>query len=467
MLYSFREIPGGRAGTDATLREIGKLISDSQARPVVRLSALNILEQNNVKPSNSAAAIAALFAWTRRNVQYIQDPLEVETVQAPEVTLQIKAGDCDDHATLMASFAANLGIPARLVTIGYDPDAMVHIFPEVLIGGRWTATDTTQAKPLGFQPTLPVRKIYDLKGKQMPALGTAQQVYPITVDDLQTRVYTAAYNQLRLNWQRALINRGDVASYLRVIDEGNAPLRNTVAEQPMRQAIVDFLAKIDATGAQSGKPAQGLTGLEGMNGFLSSIVSAVKAVVSVIPGVGTIAGSAFDLLSKIGISVPSGGSPADKQAVFIKIEQAINGPTPVDLPTLLAAGIAAGFDMGWLAVTNKNSFLKPATLPMYWKPKNSLTVLSMDATAFTPYAGTPQTVDGGALAVADINRLFGSNSSIATADQFYKTIAANATGSTATGGLFDFSQTTGLFSNPLVLIGGSILVFLLLRKRRA
>lgn len=220
-----------------------------------------------------------LYDWTTNVVRYVRDPIDVETVQSPETTLKIKAGDCDDHATLMAAWAANLGIPARFVTAGPTPEHMTHIYTELLIDGRWIAADTTSQQPFGFVPPLPAKRIYDLRGEKMTALAAPVTILPLRKSDLQNQIYTAVWNQMHLNWQRGLINRTDVAGYLRVFDEGNSPFRNTLADGPARQAVTDFLARIDKTGAQSAKPAGQLSGMEGLDGFLKSIVKAVGSVV--------------------------------------------------------------------------------------------------------------------------------------------------------------------------------------------
>jgi hypothetical protein len=279
MRYDLRSIPPGRAGTDATLEAIGRLIADSQRTPQVRITALSILESRNVNTRDQARAVQALFAWIKRTIRYVRDPIDVETVQAPHITLALKAGDCDDHAALMAAFAANLGYSARLVTIGKHADEMVHIYPEILVNGRWIAADTTVDQPFGFRAKLPVTRIYDLRGKKIMNMGSPTTVLPIAKSDLVHKMYLAAYNQMNLNWERGLINRSDVAGYLRVLNEGNSPFRGTIADPPVRRAITDFLKRIDQTGAQSSKPAGSLSGLEGMNGFLKSVFKAVTSVV--------------------------------------------------------------------------------------------------------------------------------------------------------------------------------------------
>jgi hypothetical protein len=226
------------------------------------------------------AAAKALHDWVRSRIRYVLDPVDVETVQDPEATLKIKAGDCDDHSALMAALAMSIGIPSRFVTLGNRRDNFQHIYPELLIAGRWYPADTTSSKPFGWAAKLPVKKIYSNKG--VPAMsfsGLGTEVIPVTKAEVKGVAYKAALGVLKDNWNKGLINLQDVKGYLKVIDQGDSPYRGTVVDAPMRKAIQDFHDTIVRTGAKSDKPLGGLSGLEGLDGFLKSIVKAVgKAV---------------------------------------------------------------------------------------------------------------------------------------------------------------------------------------------
>lgn len=452
MDYKLQNIPDGRAGTQATVREMANLVAQSQLRPTVRLASLSILEKANVKTRNTAAVIRALFEWTRRNVQYLHDPLDVESVQSPEVTLQIKVGDCDDHSTLMAAFAANLGIPARFVTIGYSQDRMVHVFGEFLVDGQWIAADTTQSQPLGYTPALPVRVIYNLKGDTMNSLGRATEVLDITVEELQSRMYNAAYNQLRLNWQTGKINRADVASYIRVIDEGNGPGRGTIAETPMRAAIADWLTFVDRGALQSSKPAGKLNGMEGLDGFLRSVWDAIWGAVKSIPGVGQILQSGESVLRAI---IGKGGTNTTGAPSWADIEASINSPEPFDINVIVSWAQGTGW-VSWLPITSKNSFLKPPTLPMYLmtKPGMNPGSLSMEGDRYVPFAGYPQTESGGQGAVNEIVTQFGVGAALYLSVQDFYTVNQANVSSPYAGVPGSISTTVeSLLSSPLVLVG--------------
>jgi len=91
----------------------------------------------------------AIFRAVKRNIRFRGE--YSETVQTPLVTLQVRAGDCDDHATLIAALLRSIGIPARFKTISTDPlnpDTFTHVY--ALAGLRrgnkivqWLPLDTT------------------------------------------------------------------------------------------------------------------------------------------------------------------------------------------------------------------------------------------------------------------------------------------------------------------------------------
>jgi hypothetical protein len=288
MRARFDHIPPGESGTDETVRRLGALIKSANQRPKLHILATHILSQKNVPAKNDLAAARALWSWIRQNIRFVKDPTNVELIQDPELTaFQIRAGDCDDHAALMAALAASIGIPARLSVIGNDPQNFQHIFAEVQVGGKWIAADTTIKEPFGTRPKLAAVKRYSLYGVPQMSLGVMPtQVVPVTKKTAKQVAYRAALDVLRSNWNKGIINLQDVLSYVRVIDEGNAEFRGTIYEAPMRKAISDFAANIKNKGLQSGKPASSLSGMEGLDGFLKSVWNGVKSAVGAVVGTG-------------------------------------------------------------------------------------------------------------------------------------------------------------------------------------
>lgn len=90
--------------------------------------------------------------FVRDHIRYVKDVRGVETVQTPDITLKIKAGDCDDKSTLVATMLESIGHPVRFVAIGFRPDDYVHVFPETLIGKKWVSLETTEPVDIGWKP---------------------------------------------------------------------------------------------------------------------------------------------------------------------------------------------------------------------------------------------------------------------------------------------------------------------------
>jgi transglutaminase-like putative cysteine protease len=138
------------------------LVNASLKRPTVRILTHRILSKANLSSRDETAIVRAVYNWIKRNIRYVKDPVGVETIQSPEITLRVRAGDCDDHVVLISSMLKSVGVPVRYSVVGKSRDRFSHINLESFIGDRWTATDTTIAGPMGRMASLPVRKVYDL-----------------------------------------------------------------------------------------------------------------------------------------------------------------------------------------------------------------------------------------------------------------------------------------------------------------
>ncbi len=165
MKFELSGIPDGELGTDLTVDKIGQLVNASLLQPIVRIYTLNLLNSNNYNSRSQFESASIIFNHIKRYIRFIRDPYCIETIQAPEITLNLKYGDCDDQAALMAAMALSIGIPARFRVTGQSPDKFQHIFTELLIGGEWTPADTSEMTSLGERiPRQPYEKIYYYKG---------------------------------------------------------------------------------------------------------------------------------------------------------------------------------------------------------------------------------------------------------------------------------------------------------------
>ncbi len=83
--------------------------------------------------------ICSLFDYTRENIKYFSDPSSMDNYWCtPEQTIKF-GGDCEDHATLLASMIISLGGAVRM----YMTDS--HAFLGLYIGGESNVEDITKA----------------------------------------------------------------------------------------------------------------------------------------------------------------------------------------------------------------------------------------------------------------------------------------------------------------------------------
>lgn len=106
--------------------------------------------------------ITAVYTWVKKYVRYVPDPLlgeETELFIAPRYQIKsavgnrVVAGDCDDHALLLASLLGAIGYQARLVAVNANSDQFDHVIAEVYSGllDKWIQLDTTSEIPLGWE----------------------------------------------------------------------------------------------------------------------------------------------------------------------------------------------------------------------------------------------------------------------------------------------------------------------------
>ena len=143
-------IPSGPDGILETLRVMKRLAREGKKNLTVRNTAMSLTQGCGQK--DYACEVRTLHAFVRDQIRYIGDIAGVETVQAPEVTLQLRAGDCDDKATLIMAMLESIGHPCRFRAIGFSPDVYEHVYVETKIGAQWVPLETTEPVNVGWQP---------------------------------------------------------------------------------------------------------------------------------------------------------------------------------------------------------------------------------------------------------------------------------------------------------------------------
>jgi transglutaminase-like putative cysteine protease len=158
-------VPKGKDGTLTTARIIARMIRDGAKDFYVRQCAIQIFRIYGVPAKDRFGEVCSLFDWVRRNVRYTRDIFRVELLHTPRRMLELRAGDCDDMTILLGSMLLSTGHPVRLVLVGFRPHRphlYSHIYPEVLVRGRWIALDATMPRPIGWAPPALWRRICNI-----------------------------------------------------------------------------------------------------------------------------------------------------------------------------------------------------------------------------------------------------------------------------------------------------------------
>jgi transglutaminase-like putative cysteine protease len=149
--YGTYAIPGGDAGTHATLSHMARLVDLGAVTPTVRRVAASLA----LGTGRDARLQARLIRdWVDTHTEFLADPLNAEALTPPEqmITLIQSDGlvqvDCDDVAMLAASLGMSIGLRARFVVVAFGQgpqDPFAHIWTE-LAGATtpWVTVDPTR-----------------------------------------------------------------------------------------------------------------------------------------------------------------------------------------------------------------------------------------------------------------------------------------------------------------------------------
>lgn len=150
-------IPDGKRGTLQTLKIMRQLTRQGKKSLAVRQLALSIVRRNNGK--DWVGEVRNVQRWVKRNIRYVKDIRGVETVHTPEKMIEIRQGDCDDQAILVASLLESIGHPTRFAAVGFMPGSFSHVYAETKIGNKWFPVETTEPWPLGKGPKNVISKL--------------------------------------------------------------------------------------------------------------------------------------------------------------------------------------------------------------------------------------------------------------------------------------------------------------------
>lgn len=127
---------------------------DACQRLDVRALALGLVAQ--LRQKDRFGEIKALHQYVRDHIRYVRDVDGVETVQHPLYTMQVRQGDCDDKATLLAALLKSIGYPCEFVAVGFAPGQFSHVYVNAVLNDRGRVRiiplETTEPWPAGRAP---------------------------------------------------------------------------------------------------------------------------------------------------------------------------------------------------------------------------------------------------------------------------------------------------------------------------
>ncbi len=154
-------LKSGEQGTREILAEMSRLVDEGSRDMVVREAVVRAIQAQGVRSHDRLGQATAWFNAVKNGITFVNDPVRTEWLQSPRVTLNLRAGDCDDRAVLLSAGLAAIGILSQFKVVGLNrrfPGDFSHVYVEAMIDGRMVAMDPTYPhSSLGFEPTAPTR----------------------------------------------------------------------------------------------------------------------------------------------------------------------------------------------------------------------------------------------------------------------------------------------------------------------
>jgi len=155
--YPLADGAGGTLQTLSLMREcvIGQAPPDysGYTDPHNLSAATQICAMSGNADATQQAQIAALFAFCRDQISYIEHPFNMQVVQDCKRTLESRQGDCVSKSVCLATLLACMGITSRFVAQAPDDDGFTHVYVEAWGDNDWLALDPIadgqQGRPLG------------------------------------------------------------------------------------------------------------------------------------------------------------------------------------------------------------------------------------------------------------------------------------------------------------------------------
>lgn len=151
-----QQVPDGAAGTREVLKHMRELVRAGKLNPNLRDFAQQLIA--GVPAKDWQGEVAACFDFVRDEIRYSLDTNGIEVIQAPDVTLRLGYGDCDDKVTLLCCLLELCGHVTWFCAMGFDaPGDYSHVIAICCPAGDQplVALDATEWRPMGWFPPNP------------------------------------------------------------------------------------------------------------------------------------------------------------------------------------------------------------------------------------------------------------------------------------------------------------------------
>ncbi len=155
---SLIDIPDGADGTREVVKAMRDEVRKAKLDPRYRILAFGIVRRAGIWGKHFRGEVEAIFRFVRSNIRYTLDTNNVEVVQAPDITLALGFGDCDDMCVLLATLLESIGHPCFFAALGFDAIGdYSHVVTLVSPAGdaRLLALDPTEPQGVGWFPPNP------------------------------------------------------------------------------------------------------------------------------------------------------------------------------------------------------------------------------------------------------------------------------------------------------------------------
>lgn len=156
-------LPAGDAGTRMTLGYMRRMAIEGSKDLEVRSAAIEALDRYGAPAHAPIAALGAIYRYIQDRIRFVPDPVGAQMVQSPRATLDFRAGNCAQRATLLAAMARSVGVPAdlhyRVAALNpAAPRSFSHVYVVANVLGKQIPLDPTYPDmPPGSEPQHPYR----------------------------------------------------------------------------------------------------------------------------------------------------------------------------------------------------------------------------------------------------------------------------------------------------------------------